>query len=138
MRSRREEILTKTTTMTTPTAMVATRQGERGRTGLDFRVKGEAVPAHDKPEKARLRENEKSRYTRKLPPIERSRQRRREKREREKELLATHVTHGARDNFARITSSCQRAVSLPVRGRNAFPLFPTNAVIIKNFIREER
>lgn len=47
----------------------------------------------------------------------------REEREREKELLATHVTHGARDNFARIASSCQRAASLPSGKETRFRFF---------------
>lgn len=48
----------------------------------------------------------------------------REKRRREKErLLAIRVTHDARDNFARVTSSSRRAASLFIEEETRFRFF---------------
>lgn len=125
-----------------PTMAITTMTTCRG-TGPNFRVKGEAVHA-DGPEKARSRENEKSWCTRKLPrEIERfasgddDTEREDRKRERDSWQLALRTTLAiiSRESLRRVDD--ERRVCLCWE-RNAFPLFPLNAVIAKNFIKTEK
>jgi len=112
-------MLTKTTTMTTRMAITTTAKRTRPNRS---RFSRERRSWHMTNPKRRACEKTRNRDIREN--CHRSRNGDNEgEGERERELLATHVTHGARDNFARITSSCQRAASSPDEEETRFRFF---------------